>query len=297
MEEIQRLRYLEALEITQWVSKAPLPHAKISEYIAPAVGSDLALPSGEEQTQQSALSNPSSHSQVHNKNITKRQLTNEASVQNSVQSQDKMASPSPASSSQASPLNDSSEKESSLNATPNKAHQNTVTCAVQMQGKRGQYLILADIANIKGQISAQEQTLLNNITRAIDSLYTNQSTTLIPPEQFKWPLFESHFNATHIDQSEDAAKQSARAFLQSKLKHHRTSHVVILGTQAKELFSDSCLSYMPSLKPASTELSESGHVAEPSLCFTIGESLMALHENSTSKAQLWQSLLRDVSQV
>lgn len=259
MNEAQRLVYLEALGIQQWVAKAALPNAKATEWIV----NDLQVVEEKTSAVKIGVEKISAVSETR-----APRLVND---ENSAQKNQKIF-----------------KEEDTKQIASTQVKPAMLACALQIQGKRGQYLLIADLHDSKGKINSNEQNLLNNISKGINSLLENTSTNPIAPEQFKWPMFESHFKAEHIDQSAQAAKESAQAFLFSHIKRDQLPLVIALGKQVHFLLGLDGLekNHLENHKIITPNFGETQ--------FILGASLAEMMQaNAQSmKAELWKSLVK-----
>lgn len=257
MNEARRLVYLDALGIQQWVAKAPLANAKATEFIEQVLVSH-----------------------VQDVNIEKQAPTNtQPIIAKPIISQPVIVKPAIAEAVIVEPLN--TEQTNSQQTTPTEQKQNIPTYALQIQGKRGQYLLIADLQDARGKIQASEQNLLNNISKAISGLLANNSTATIMPELFKWPMFESHYKAEHINQSEQAAKESAQAFLYAQIKRNQLPLIIALGEPSQRLLG------LDALENNQHSIKHFGNTH-----FILAASLADMLNNSAQahKADLWKKL-------
>lgn len=219
MNEAQRLVYLEALGIQQWVAKAPLANAKETEFLSGASQNKSILDF------QTPKIEPQENISAHIKTLVKENIDTQV-ISLEAANSNKVETPHTLHSTEQTIDKEQVSKKQTIALPP---------CALQIQGKRGQYLLIADLQDVRGKVNVNEQNLLNNIAKAIDSLLANTSTSSIKPELFKWPLFESHIKAVHIDHGEQAAKESAQAFLYSRIKSHQLPLVIALGKKSHKL--------------------------------------------------------------
>ncbi len=259
MNEVQRLQYLEALDLTQWVSKAELPYAKESEYVDLREFQQNAL--NEEELEQVASDLEVLTEEIRPPFDSQRPAT-DVVVDAKVKQEFKQEA------------GQGAEQEAGQQALT-KPSTETYEGLFNIQGKRGQYLLVADV-RVGSQMTQAEQVLMNNIAKSIDGLMANPSTTAVIPEQFKWPLFDSHYQADHIDVSKNAARDSFKAFVDSRLKKHQVSLLVLLGKEAADLL----------------DLSESERQFKNAAVIS-GASLTAMLESQSSqlKRELWHKLL------
>jgi len=258
MNEAHRLVYLEALGIQQWVAKEALPNAKATEWIV----NDLQVV--EEQT--GAVKTSSEKISSVSETRAPR-LTNDENSE------------------QKSQVKSEEETIIELAATQNakQIKRAMSPCAIQIQGKRGQYLLIAELQDSKGKINNSEQSLLNNISKGINSLLENTSTNPIAPEQFKWPMFKEQ-----EDQSEQAAKEGVQAFLFSQIKRNQLPLVIALGKRIHFLLGLDVLENngQESLKIHTPNFGETN--------FLLGASLAEMMQVNAQlkKAELWKSLVK-----
>jgi hypothetical protein len=283
MNEAQRLNYLEALGIQQWIAKAPLPNAKKSEFVE----FYQVKQKPEENIPDERLEN-SQEKLVKVQMVSEEQEQQKQAVQQVREQKESLTLEvkEPNNHHLLKEENSLNKQEGALQISSSVSE--NPSCAFQIQGKRGQYLLFVELQDPQGTINAEEQNLVNNISKAIDSTFVNTTTRPIMPEQFKWPMFESHFKAKHLDQGENAAKEGIRAFLHSNIKKQHSPFVIVLGEQAQ---------YFLGLNL--DDRSQEGMVnlnALQNTQFILGASLFELSKqgNQSLKAELWKKILETI---
>lgn len=327
MNELERLAYLEVMGIQQWVAQSPLSHAKPSAFVdlddlldvstqdfdprgrADAV--EVVNADGNAERLSAENAEPSNTAvAVNNEQVGEgqSQAPNEASNQASPQTphqalhQDK-----PDLSSLIKPSGPSQNKPSTPAASeltkaddetveiPQKAKQKAVTYTQVQYCQAGKYVVFADVENLKGQLSQAEHELLSNICLAIDNVLQIESRPhLRQVNYFNWPMFDSKFQADHIDQSETGAKQGASAFVNAALQKTTCPILILLGDNARQLVA-SPIAVSQKAEDQQIEVEPLNQICEQSVFdqeqVILSSSLVQLCGQPNLKSALWKNIL------
>lgn len=262
MNELERLSYLDALDIQQWISRAGDMGVKLHAMESEFVGLN--------------------HFIVENKAVEKKVVDGDNFIEQVLEVPDvsvamKQQQPREKAKQDSDSIKDTLVKETVVK-------ENFPRYALLQVSKPKNYFIFADLQDASGKISVAEQQLLNNICQAIHKVLKTDSSTSTP-EVFKWPMFESKFKAEHLDQGEQAAIESAQAFVGSRVKSQEAPLLILLGEQAQKLIlqieiisgSDQQIHYLKSAVFANEKI-------------IAAKSLQYMLENTASKAILWHGL-------
>jgi len=260
MNELERLSYLDALGIQQWISRASdmgiTLHAQESSLLS--LSAFIAEPEVEAQADVEGASpeKPVLETATKHNHRTEKQSVNDVVEKVLLQNAQTKTSPK----------------------------KDVASYALLQLSQAGKYFIFADIQDSSGKIIAGEQQLLNNICSAINKVL-NVSGGTSRPDFFKWPMFASKFDADHIDQSEQAAIESAQAFVSARIKSQGLPLLILLGEQAQKLI----------LEPGKISGNEQhSHYLKTAVFanekIIASVSLQYMLENPASKAMLWRCL-------